>query len=82
MSKITIDYSKTGVQSHEVEYFKEHQLPGQDWVGWSEDVDLNNVKVKMINHEGLPNNEFNVWDKDIESANNQGNVPLPHINYK
>ena len=65
-----------------VEYFKEHQLPGQDWVGWSENVDLNNVKVKMINHEGLPNNEFNVWDKDIESANNQGNIPLPHINYK
>ena len=43
---------------------------------------VNNVKIKMINHEGLPNNEFNVWDKDIESANNQGNVPLPHINYK
>lgn len=48
MSKITIDYSKTGVQSHEVEYFKEqiaigHKMlhektgPGNDFLGW---VDL------------------------------------------
>lgn len=48
MSKITIDYSKTGVQPHEVEYFKEqiaiaHKMlhektgPGNDFLGW---VDL------------------------------------------
>ena len=48
MSKITIDYSKTGVQSHEVEYFKEqiavaHKMlhektgAGSDFLGW---VDL------------------------------------------
>ena len=48
MSKITIDYSKTGVQSHEVEYFKEqiavaHKMlhektgAGNDFLGW---VDL------------------------------------------
>lgn len=64
------------------EYFKTHQLPDKDWEGWDENVNLNNVKVKLINHEGLPQNEFNVWDKDIEAANQQGNVRLPHINYK
>lgn len=48
MSKFTIDYSKTGVQSHEVEYFKEqialaHKMlhektgAGNDFLGW---VDL------------------------------------------
>ncbi|MBE6023042.1 MAG: glucose-6-phosphate isomerase [Cellulosilyticum sp.] len=48
MNKITIDYSKTGVQSHEVQYFKEqievaHKMlhektgAGNDFVGW---VDL------------------------------------------
>lgn len=48
MSKITIDYSKTGVQTHEVEYFKEqiavaHKMlhektgAGNDFLGW---VDL------------------------------------------
>ena len=48
MNQITIDYSKTGVQSHEVEYFKEqiavaHKMlhektgAGNDFLGW---VDL------------------------------------------
>ena len=48
MSKITIDYSKTGVQSHEIAYFKEqiavaHKMlhektgAGNDFLGW---VDL------------------------------------------
>ena len=45
MSKITIDYSKTGVQAHEVAYFKEHVETahkmlhdktgaGNDFLGW------------------------------------------------
>ena len=45
MSKITVDYSKTGVQAHEVAYFKEHVETahkmlhdktgaGNDFLGW------------------------------------------------
>ena len=64
------------------EYFQDHQLPGEDWVGWNEDVDLDDVKVKMINAEGLNNSEFNVWDSDVQKAKQAGKIPLPSVNFR
>lgn len=64
-----------------VKYFTKHQLPGEEWIGWDEGTNIDDVKVKLINSEGLSQTEFNVWDKDIDRAN-QSNVPIPHINYK
>lgn len=63
-------------------YFTEHQLPGEDWAGWREDVNLDSVKVKMIGTEKLSNSEFNVWDDDVKAANDMGPIPLPSVNFR
>ena len=64
------------------EYFKTHQLPDEDWEGWQEDVDLESIKVKMINKEGLDYSDFNVWDDDVERADMLEDIPLPTVNFR
>ena len=63
------------------DYFSEHQLPDEEWVGWDEDVDLNSLKVKLVNEEGLEATNFNIWQDDIDMANSV-NIPIPHMNKK
>lgn len=64
------------------EYFKRHQLPDESWEGWQEDVDLESIKVKMINKEGLDYSDFNVWDDDVERADMLEDIPLPTVNFR
>ncbi|MGH0054159.1 MAG: hypothetical protein ACQ5SW_12280, partial [Sphaerochaetaceae bacterium] len=62
-----------------VEYFKQHQLPGVNWAGWREDVDLDAVKVKIIKKEGRDAGEYDVWDRDIQAADDAGRIPIPYV---
>ena len=62
------------------EYFKEHSLPGKDWTGWNPEVDLEDVKVKMVKHEGMDMSEFDYWNDDEERASHL-DIPVPSINY-
>lgn len=64
------------------EYFKTHQLPDEEWIGWDENVNLDAIKVKMINKEGLDYSDFNIWDDQIKEADRLQGVPLPSINFK
>lgn len=43
------------------EYFKEAPLPGADWVGWHPHVDLDDIKLTVINNVGLDMHDFNLW---------------------
>lgn len=61
------------------EYFKHHALPGQNWVGWNADVDLEDVKVKMVKHEGMDMSEFDYWPDDEQRAEHL-DIPVPKIN--
>lgn len=63
------------------EYFKDHFLPGEDWAGWSPDVDLEDVKVKLVKHEGMDASEFDIWSDDETRAESL-NIPVPKINYQ
>lgn len=60
------------------DYFAEHALPDEEWSGWREDVDLNDVRVKLIKKAGLDFSEFDVWDDQVEQANNSGYIALPN----
>ena len=62
------------------EYFQEHYLPGNDWAGWNPDVDLEDVKVKMVQHEGMDNSEFDIWEDD-ELRASRLDIPIPKINF-
>lgn len=64
-----------------VQYFKTHALPDENWIGWDEGVNLDDVKVKLIKKAGLDFSEFDVWQDHIDSANALGPIPLPQMNY-
>jgi len=44
------------------EYFDTHPLPRPNWVGWHPDVDLQDVKLKMIQDEGRDLQDYGLWD--------------------
>jgi len=50
------------------EYFRNHILPGADWEGWRPDINLKDVKVKFIKHEGKDPSDFDLWNSDINQA--------------
>jgi hypothetical protein len=60
------------------EYFKNHALPDEEWIGWSEDTDLDDVKIKMVNENGLDPGEFDIWTDNKKRAD-QVNIPIPRI---
>jgi hypothetical protein len=50
------------------EYFQEHTLPDANWEGWSPDVNLDSVKLKVVKNEALELSEFNMWPEDEQKA--------------
>lgn len=58
------------------EYFSKHGLPSASWIGWQEDVDMNDVKVKLIHKNKLDYGEFDVWQDNRIKAD-ETNIPVP-----
>lgn len=50
------------------EYFKRHFLPGVFWAGWKPTVDMEHVKIKTIENEGMLLSDFGIYES-------QGNEP-------
>ncbi|MEG1870437.1 MAG: hypothetical protein RR192_00385, partial [Peptostreptococcaceae bacterium] len=63
-------------------YFSEHYLPGDDWDGWQENYDLNAMKVKMIQTQGLELGSFDMWQDDKQKADMYGPTAIPNMEYK
>jgi hypothetical protein len=61
------------------EFFTRRSLPGEDWAGWRPDVDLKDVKVKMVRHEGMDMSEFDIWPDDRARADRL-DIPTPRLN--
>lgn len=64
-----------------VEYFTTYQLPSPAWEGWSETVDLNIVKTKIVQHTNLDPTELNIWPDDEKIAENYP-VRAPRMNVR
>ena len=60
------------------EYFIKHALPDENWVGWQEDNDLEDVKVKIVNSNGLDPGEYDIWENNKKKAD-QVNIPIPKL---
>ena len=63
-------------------YFKEHYLPSEDWAGWNENVDLNAMKVKLVQTQGERLQDYNLWKDDKIKADLYGKIEVPNIDYK
>lgn len=44
------------------EYFKSHYMPGIFWAGWSPRVDMQDVKIKTIENEGMLLSDFGIYE--------------------
>lgn len=50
------------------EYFKTHQLPGEDWEGWLPQVDLSQLKAKSAKDAGTEPMEMMIYPQQVDQA--------------
>jgi len=46
-------------------YFYDKPLPSQDWIGWHEDADLRDIKIKHADELGRDVHEYGGWQRDV-----------------
>lgn len=63
------------------EYFTKHALPDENWTGWDESTDIEDIKVKIINANGLDPGEYDIWTDNKRKAD-EVNIPIPKINIR
>lgn len=63
------------VESNE-SYFKNHFLPGVFWAGWAPQYNLENVKIKTIENEGMLLSDFGIYESQ---ANEPSAIISPSI---
>lgn len=68
---------KTEKQQSNSSYFSHHNLPNLFWSGWRPDINLDNVKVKTIENEGMLLSDFGIYDSQ---KNEPEVVNAPAIN--
>ena len=75
--KIAWGYDNIGHQQSNMGYFKHHFMPGSFWAGWTPQVDLDNVKIKTIENEGMLLSDFGLYDSQKIEADY---ITAPEIN--
>jgi hypothetical protein len=64
-----------------VGYFKEHNLPSSDWIGWSPEISLDQVKLKTVKNEAFDIHKFNLWPSNERQLDRQPFTPgIENIN--
>lgn len=53
-------------------FFKDKFLPDKNWEGWDPNVDLEDVKLKVVRNEGLEMSDFGMWRDDMEKSERSG----------
>ena len=57
-------------------YFKKHFLPGVFWAGWKPTVDMEHVKMKTIENEGMLLSDFGIYESQ---SNEPAAVMAPRV---
>lgn len=66
----------TDRQESNYNYFHNHRLPNMFWAGWRPDVDLDHVKMKTIENEGMLLSDFGIYESQ---KNEPAAVMAPEI---
>jgi hypothetical protein len=49
---------------HDIQgYFYNEPMPGTDWIGWHEDADLDDVKLRYVDSLGKDIHEYDMWHR-------------------
>ena len=46
-------------------------VPPEDWIGWHEDVDINDIRVRYIDERGKDLHDYGQWESQLKSAEQQ-----------
>lgn len=46
-------------------YFYDKPLPSEDWIGWHEDADMRDIKIKYADELGRDVHEYGGWQRDV-----------------
>jgi hypothetical protein len=68
-----VDYQKS---QDMVSYFRHHQLPPPEWLGWHPDVSLDQVKLRVVKNEAFDIHKFNLWESNERQLARQPFTPL------
>lgn len=68
-----IDYQKSRDLT---DYFRHHQLPPPDWLGWHPDVSLDQVKLRVVKNEAFDIHKFNLWENNERQLARQPFTPV------
>jgi hypothetical protein len=47
------------------------QLPADDWIGYNQDVDMRDIKVRYVNQQGKELRDFGLWEQELKKAYSQ-----------
>lgn len=61
------------------EIFNQHGLPGPDWEGWRPEVSLGDVRIKIVQREGMDEHGMGIYPQEIEAANRSGIKNIPRF---
>lgn len=63
------------------QFFRKFKLPGSSWKGWRPDVNLSDVKAKVIKNEGMLFGDFGIYESAYRkpSVINAPNIENPFI---
>ena len=57
-------------------YFKDHYLPEANWEGWHPDINLNQIKLRVVKNDAFDIHKFNLWESEERELNRQPYTPL------
>ena len=67
-SKTNVDERYLNQRLKELDsYFDDKNLPEADWVGWHEDVDLDDVKVRYVDHMGMDLYDVDMYNSKLKA---------------
>lgn len=46
-------------------------MPGEDWIGWHEDVDMDDVRVRYVDRMGSELADYGLWEKQLKKSMQQ-----------
>jgi hypothetical protein len=64
-ARMSRNYELAQVQITEAGY----QVPPKDWIGYNQNVEMEDIKAVFLHNEGYDNHDFNIWDDRMISLN-------------
>ncbi|MGL4821238.1 MAG: hypothetical protein ACRC5C_14895 [Bacilli bacterium] len=62
------------------DFFDDKFMPSANWEGWHANVNLDDIKIKVMQSKGLSPTKAGYWEKEQERAAQSGANPIPMHN--